>query len=62
MTAPPGTRGITPKSATAVIDGALYIWGGEGRSGHVSDLWRLDFGSLEWELLQAARDDDPALW
>jgi N-acetylneuraminic acid mutarotase len=57
-----GYPGYHAKSATAVIDGALYIWGGEGRSGHVSDLWRLDFESLEWELLQAARDDDPALW
>jgi N-acetylneuraminic acid mutarotase len=54
--------GYHAKSATAVIEQALYLWGGEGRVGHVSDLWRLELESLEWELLQPARDDDPSLW
>jgi N-acetylneuraminic acid mutarotase len=54
--------GYHAKSATAVIDGSLYLWAGEGLVGHVSDLWRLELSTLEWELLQSARDDDPRLW
>jgi hypothetical protein len=54
--------GYHAKAATAVLDGGLYLWGGEGRSGHVSDFWRLDLATLAWELLQPARADDPELW
>lgn len=50
------------KSAYCRLGAHLYVWGGEGRHGHVSDFWRLDLGNLRWELLQAARPDDPAFW
>jgi hypothetical protein len=40
----------------------LYLCGGEGRHGHVSDFWRLDLRSLKWTLLSAARNDYPILW
>jgi N-acetylneuraminic acid mutarotase len=50
------------KSAVAVEADALYMFGGEGRRGHVSDFWRLDLQQLQWELLQVARSDDPILW
>lgn len=54
--------GYHAKAATAVLDRALYVWGGEGRNGHVSDFWRLDLDSLSWQLLESARADDPVLW
>ena len=61
-----GADAISPayhaKAACAVVDGGLYLWGGEGRRGHVSDLWRLEMATTQWELLQPARDDDPELW
>ena len=58
-----GTRpSYHAKSAVAVHDDALYMFGGEGRRGHVSDFWRLELPTLQWELLQVARDDDPVLW
>lgn len=50
------------KSASAVLGTHLYIWGGEGRHGHVSDFWRLDLRTLRWDFLQAARADDPIFW
>jgi hypothetical protein len=50
------------KSAIALSGHKMYVWGGEGRSGHVSDFWYLDLKSLEWSLIQAARPDDPVLW
>ena len=50
------------KSATALSEHNMYIWGGEGITGHVSDFWRLDLESVEWTLLQVARADDPKLW
>lgn len=54
--------GYHAKAATAVARRTLYVWGGEGRHGHVSDFWQLDLDSLAWELLQPARADDPILW
>ncbi len=50
------------KAATACHGGFMYLWGGEGLRGHVSDFWRLDLATLQWEPLQPARDDDPILW
>ena len=50
------------KSAAAVVDNYWYILGGEGCRGHVSDFWRLNLTSYEWELLQACRTDDPVFW
>ena len=50
------------KAATATLGEQMYVWGGEGRRGHVSDLWRLRLDELAWELLQPARPDDPVLW
>ena len=54
--------GYHAKSASAVIDRQWYVWGGEGLHGHVSDFWRFSFDTLEWQLLQAARPDDPRFW
>jgi N-acetylneuraminic acid mutarotase len=54
--------GYHAKSASAVIDRRWYVWGGEGLHGHVSDFWRFSFDTLEWQLLQAARPDDPRFW
>ncbi len=39
---------------------SLWLFGGEGPTGHLSDLWR--FGENGWQLLEACRDDDPVLW
>jgi hypothetical protein len=50
------------KSASAVAGKHLYIWGGEGLHGHVSDFWRLHLDSCEWQQINAARSDDPAFW
>jgi len=50
------------KSATARIDDGVFLLGGEGRHGHVSDFWRLDVASMGWEQLARAREDDPELW
>src|SRR5262245_5307923 len=50
------------KASSAVAGGDWYIWGGEGARGHVSDFWRLSFSTFEWELVQAARPDDPVFW
>jgi hypothetical protein len=50
------------KSAVTLSGHQVYLWGGEGIAGHVSDFWRLDLKNQEWELLQAARRDDPKFW
>lgn len=50
------------KSSSATIDDVWYVWGGEGISGHVSDFWRYSFTQNSWQLLQAARIDDPIFW
>lgn len=52
--------GYHAKSATASANNQLWLFGGEGSSGHVSDLWR--FGRDGWKLLQDCRSDDPLLW
>jgi N-acetylneuraminic acid mutarotase len=57
-----GFPGYHAKAASAVVDHWLYLLGGEGLIGHVSDFWRLDLRALRWEFLAAARDDDPVLW
>jgi hypothetical protein len=54
--------GYHAKSASAKVGRYWYIWGGEGRHGHVSDLWRLNLETLDWELVQPARCDDPIFW
>jgi N-acetylneuraminic acid mutarotase len=54
--------GYHSKAATAVVDNELYIWGGEGRHGHVSDFWRFNLNTHEWQLIQPQRDDDPIFW
>ncbi len=50
------------KSAVALIGHHMYLCCGEGLHGHVSDFWQLDLKSLNWELIQAARPDDPMFW
>lgn len=50
------------KSSFCIVDNFMYIWGGEGLHGHVSDFWRLNLDSYKWELLSPARDDDPKFW
>jgi hypothetical protein len=54
--------GYHAKCASAVLGDSLYMWGGEGLHGHVSDFWRLNLAALRWEFLQAAREDDPRFW
>jgi hypothetical protein len=54
--------GYHAKSASAVIAGKWYLWGGEGLHGHVSDFWYFDFMSCEWQMIQPARSDDPKFW
>lgn len=54
--------GYHAKASSAVAAGSWYIWGGEGVSGHVSDFWRFDFSRLTWQMIQAARPDDPKFW
>lgn len=54
--------GYHAKSAIASIPPFFYLWGGEGVSGHVSDFWRFDMRNMKWQLIQAARHDDPILW
>lgn len=54
--------GYHAKSANAVVGSDWYIWGGEGRHGHVSDFWRLDLTAHEWQFVQPQRDDDPLFW
>lgn len=42
-------------------DGArLWVYGGEGPHGHLSDLWAYAAGG--WSRLQGCRDDDPVFW
>jgi hypothetical protein len=50
------------KLASALVEDYWYIWGGEGINGHVSDFWRLNLNKFQWQLIQAARNDDPLLW
>ncbi len=54
--------GYHAKSSSVVLGDAWYLWGGEGRHGHVSDLWRFDFTRAVWEMVQPARADDPLFW
>lgn len=54
--------GYHAKASTAVVGNYWYLWGGEGLHGHVSDFWRYCMDDGHWELLQAARDDDPVFW
>lgn len=50
------------KASSVVVGDCWYLWGGEGVSGHVSDFWRFSFPSNAWQLVQAARSDDPKFW
>jgi Galactose oxidase, central domain len=52
--------GYHAKPGYASDGAALWLYGGEGPRGHVSDLWRYD--SKGWRLMSPARDDDPVLW
>lgn len=54
--------GYHAKSSSAVVEDCWYILGGEGLHGHVSDFWRFDFVQQTWQLIQAARGDDPKFW
>ena len=54
--------GYHAKSSHAVIGDYWYLWGGEGRHGHVSDFWRFSLSTDRWEFIQAARSDDPQFW
>jgi hypothetical protein len=54
--------GYHAKSAHALVHDYWYLWGGEGLHGHVSDFWRMSLSTAEWELIQAARPDDPHFW
>jgi N-acetylneuraminic acid mutarotase len=50
------------KASSARIENSWYIWGGEGLEGHVSDFWQFNFATHKWEMIQAARNDDPKFW
>lgn len=50
------------KSAYCTGDAGLWLLGGEGLRGHVSDFWRLDMPTMAWELIQRSRPDDPSFW
>ncbi len=52
--------GYHAKSGTASDGKTMWLYGGEGPRGHVSDLWKYD--STGWRLISPARDDDPVLW
>ena len=52
--------GYHAKAASASADNQLWLFGGEGPNGHVSDLWR--HGPAGWARLHNSRDDDPVLW
>ena len=39
---------------------AMWIFGGEGPNGHISDLWKFDRSG--WRRLHGNREDDPILW
>jgi hypothetical protein len=52
--------GYHAKPAYASGGGGLWMFGGEGPRGHVSDLWRFDANG--WRRLARARTDDPVLW
>lgn len=54
--------GYHAKASAAAVGGHWYLWGGEGVHGHVSDFWRFSFADARWDLIQAARRDDPVLW
>lgn len=54
--------GYHSKSANAVVGKYWYIWGGEGRHGHVSDFWRFNLETHEWQFIQPQRQDDPIFW
>jgi hypothetical protein len=54
--------GYHAKAATAVVGRDWYLWGGEGRRGHVSDFWTYSFADGRWRMLSAARSDDPCFW
>ena len=51
--------GYHAKSSSAAIGDHWYIYGGEVIHEHVSDLWRFHLYSGHWEMLLAARNDDP---
>ena len=48
------------KPACASDGSAMLMFGGEGRHGHVSDLWRFDGSG--WRQLEAPSADDPIQW
>ena len=52
--------GYHAKAACASAGNQLWLFGGEGPNGHVSDLWR--YGPDGWACLEPCRDDDPVLW
>lgn len=52
--------GYHAKAAVASGTDALWLFGGEGPRGHVSDTWMFDGDA--WTCLEPASDDDPILW
>jgi len=58
----PTNPGYHAKSAYASDSRWLWLQGGEGPRGHVSDFWRLDMDLEVWEMIHASRSDDPEFW
>lgn len=52
--------GYHAKAAYATTPEGLWIYGGEGPCGHLSDTWRFDVNG--WTCMEAARHDDPVFW
>ena len=52
--------GYHAKPGYASGGGGLWLYGGEGSCGHVSDLWYFD--GATWHCLEAAGKDDPVFW
>ena len=52
---PPGRYG----HSAVVVDDALYVFGGQGQFGCLDDLWRFDFESCAWTLVDVVGAPPP---
>lgn len=62
LTYPPRepSPGYHAKSGYAAGGAALWLFGGEGPAGHLSDFWK--FSRRRWTQVHGCRTDDPILW
>ncbi|MBT5401797.1 hypothetical protein HOL24_14950 [bacterium] len=52
--------GYHAKSAYCSDGKKMWLFGGEGKHGHVSDLWKFSKGI--WSCIQSPSNDDPLMW